>query len=585
MPKDNLNSRLAEFFHAQKSFLFAKGRVGLYAGLRAMELPRGAEVLMPGYTCMVVPSATQFAGLKPVYVDIDPKTYNVAPKLLKQSVSPDIAAIIVQHTYGIPCDMTAVEAWASPRDIAIIEDCCHVFGSLHSGRLCGTFGQFAFMSGQWNKPFSTGLGGMLLVNDAVLADAVERLVEKELKQPGWLVNLVLRCQIAAYDLLVHPATAMIMTLVYRAMNSLRLVKGSSSPDELRGVMPADYFTAMAPCQMRRGLQELARIDENISHRIKLTAFYHAELSKLGFAPLAIRGVPEMPLLRYPVRVANKSEVLQHAVTSGVEIGSWFECPLHPQGTRQEDFGYQEGMCPEAERAASEAINLPTHLKIDMRTAEHVLLFLQRCASPVSYDSSGPQQDGEQQATVVGHIPHTVSLHRELPSVSIVIPCRNEALRMRKCLECVVDNNYPKDRLEVLIIDGMSDDGTRQIIEEFRAKHPYIRMIDNPKRITPAALNCGIRESHGEILVRMDVHAEYPADYVASLVRWLLTSEADNVGGVCITYPAKDGVLARAIAIGMSHPVGGRQFLFSDRRSRGRALGGYGAVRLLPQGGV
>ncbi|MCE5303106.1 MAG: DegT/DnrJ/EryC1/StrS family aminotransferase [Planctomycetaceae bacterium] len=378
----SFGGRINAFFGSRCAFLFAKGRVGLYAGLRAMGLPLGAKVLMPGYTCMVVPSAVQYAGLMPGYVDIDPNTYNINPALLHSLDASDVAALIVQHTYGIPCDMAAIQAWAAPRNIAIIEDCCHSFGSKIDGRLCGTFGQFAFMSGQWNKPFSTGLGGMLLVNDPTLAEAVEQLVEKELKQPHSKTNLILRCQIAAYDLLVRPSTAMLLTLIYRALNRLGVVKGSSSTQELRGEMPSDYFTAMAPCQIRRGLREIARIDENIRHRTELTAFYHGELPKIGFTPLDVPGIERQPLLRYPVRVANKAEIVKLAVRKGVEIGSWFECPLHPEGTRQEDFGYRSGMCPESERAAREVVNLPTHLKAGAQTAKKVLEFLRRYAEPV-----------------------------------------------------------------------------------------------------------------------------------------------------------------------------------------------------------
>jgi perosamine synthetase len=377
---EDLRRRLAEFFQARRCFLFAKGRVGLYAGLRAMGLPPGSSVLMPGYTCMVVPSAVQHVGLTATYVDIDPKTYNIQPSLL-DAVAAEPSALIVQHTYGIPCAMAAIERWTAPRRIPIIEDCCHSFGTTIDGRLCGTFGRFAFLSGQWNKPFSTGLGGMLVVNDPALADAVEQLVERELAQPSRRANLVLRCQIAAHDFFVRPTTAMRLALAYRALNRLGMVKGSSSSKELGGLMPADYFTAMAPCQIRRGLREMARIDQNIRHRTEMTAFYHGELSRIGFAPLDVPGVERMPLLRYPVRVANKWDLLRLAIRRAVEIGSWFERPLHPRKTRHEDFGYEEGMCPEAERAAREVVNLPTHLRVSRRTAEHALEFLRRYAEP------------------------------------------------------------------------------------------------------------------------------------------------------------------------------------------------------------
>lgn len=371
---------LTEYFRAKRSYLFARGRLGLYAGLRAMELPPGAKVIVPGYTCMVVASAIKYVGLVSEYVDIDPKTYNINPSLLS-SVSSDSAALIVQHTYGIPCDMPSVQAWTTPRDIPIIEDCCHAVGSTIDGRLCGTFGRFAFLSGQWNKPFSTGLGGMLVVNDPALVEAVERLVNTELKQRGRFSDLLLRCQIAAHDLLVRPATALWLMRAYRLLNRLGLVVGSWSPVEMLCVMPDDYFTAMSPCQIQRGLREMARIDDNIRHRKMMTAFYHDRLSKMGFAPLDVPGAEAIPLLRYPVRVANKQDVLTHAASHRVEIGSWFECPLHPDGTPMEMLGYSQGMCPESERACREVINLPTHLKADESVGDKTLKFLAKFAKP------------------------------------------------------------------------------------------------------------------------------------------------------------------------------------------------------------
>ena len=347
-----------------------------------MNLPQGSSVLMPGYTCMVVPSAVQFAGLKPAYVDIDPATYNLDTRQVESAAPPNVSGLIVQHTYGIPSNMAPLVEWAASRGVPIIEDCCHSFGSKIDGRLCSTFGAFAFMSGQWNKPFSTGLGGILLVNDDALADRVGQIIDRDAFIPGSLKNAVLSAQILAHKILVRPATAIAVMLLYRALNRLGLVVGSSSQQELQGKMPDRYLATMAPCQVRQGLREMARIEENIEHRVRLTAFYQAELPRLGFASLPSSVVDGLPLLRYPVRVANKEEVLSLAGRARVEIGSWFEAPLHPAEIPMEAFGYRVGMCPQAEAAAATTINLPTHPKVGLREAERTLKFLRQCARPL-----------------------------------------------------------------------------------------------------------------------------------------------------------------------------------------------------------
>ncbi|MCE5267550.1 MAG: glycosyltransferase family 2 protein [Planctomycetaceae bacterium] len=140
-------------------------------------------------------------------------------------------------------------------------------------------------------------------------------------------------------------------------------------------------------------------------------------------------------------------------------------------------------------------------------------------------------------------------------VSVVVPCRNEVKWIGPCLESILANDFPKEQLEVLVVDGMSDDGTRPIVEDFSRRYPFVRMIDNPRRITPVALNVGIAASHGSVIVRMDAHVDYPTHYISRLVHWLETSGADVVGGQCHTCPANGSTLAKAIALGMSHPLG------------------------------
>ncbi len=142
-----------------------------------------------------------------------------------------------------------------------------------------------------------------------------------------------------------------------------------------------------------------------------------------------------------------------------------------------------------------------------------------------------------------------------PEVSIIVPCRNEARYIAQCLDSILATRFPLERLEVLVVDGRSDDGTRQIVARYAARHPLIRLLDNPAQITPTALNTGVRAARGGVIVRMDAHATYPPEYVTRLVTELQETGADNVGGVFVPRPADDSATARAIALGLSHPLG------------------------------
>lgn len=140
-------------------------------------------------------------------------------------------------------------------------------------------------------------------------------------------------------------------------------------------------------------------------------------------------------------------------------------------------------------------------------------------------------------------------------VTVIVPCRNEERYIGACLDSIVSSSWPHDRLEVLVVDGQSDDATCRIVQEYASRHAWIRLIDNPDRIVPAALNRAIRRAGGDVIVRMDAHVVYPADYLPRLVQALVESGADNVGGRIVTQPANERPLARAIAIALAHPFG------------------------------
>ena len=156
-------------------------------------------------------------------------------------------------------------------------------------------------------------------------------------------------------------------------------------------------------------------------------------------------------------------------------------------------------------------------------------------------------------------------------VSIIIPCRNEEKFIGKCLESILNQDYPKEKLEVLVVDGMSEDKTREIVKNFKIQNPEfeIRLLDNPKKFTPFAFNLGIKQAKGEIIMLAGAHATYEKDYLSKCVRYLREYNADCVGGVLKTLPAKNTISAKAIALCMSHPfgVGGAYFRVGTKEPR------------------
>lgn len=142
-----------------------------------------------------------------------------------------------------------------------------------------------------------------------------------------------------------------------------------------------------------------------------------------------------------------------------------------------------------------------------------------------------------------------------PKVTIICPVYNEERYIGACIESIIAQDYLKEAMEVLFVDGRSKDNTAEIIKAYSRLAPYIRLLDNEHHTVPYALNKGIRKSDGDVVIRIDGHCTYPSDYVSTLVRYLYSLEADNVGAVLNTVPAKDTAICHAIAIASSHPFG------------------------------
>jgi succinoglycan biosynthesis protein ExoA len=131
-------------------------------------------------------------------------------------------------------------------------------------------------------------------------------------------------------------------------------------------------------------------------------------------------------------------------------------------------------------------------------------------------------------------------------VSVIVACRNERKYIRNLLDSICRQNLCGAKIEVLVADGMSIDGTRQVLDLYRQIVLPLRVIDNPDKIVSAGLNAAIREVRGAIIIRMDAHSEYSPDYICRCLQVLNETNADNVGGPALTHA--EGYVGRAIAL-------------------------------------
>ena len=363
------------------AFGFWKGRVALYAILKGLGIGDGDEVILPGYTCVMAVNPVVYLGATPVFVDIEPHTYNLNPSRIEEKITPKTKLIIAQHTYGLPADLHAIADIANRKGLPIVEDCCLSLGSTYKGRLTGTFGIAAYFSFQWNKPYTSGLGGMAATSDADLAERIQSICDAELLKPPFGRVGALAAQLAVYRTFIYPRTTTLAQNLFRWLTRKGIVVGSSSQSEFTPTQAPDFFTGMSGLQARSGARQLGKAQRSMAHRRRLREVYDNLLAERGWP--TVHSIPDADpvLVRYPVRVADKQRALATASSHFVELGSWFECPLHPIETNLTAYGYQAGMCPESERACREVVNLPLHPRANEATARRSVEFIETIGRP------------------------------------------------------------------------------------------------------------------------------------------------------------------------------------------------------------
>lgn len=149
--------------------------------------------------------------------------------------------------------------------------------------------------------------------------------------------------------------------------------------------------------------------------------------------------------------------------------------------------------------------------------------------------------------------------------SVVIPMRNERASIETCLESLAANDFPSDRFEVLVVDGMSDDGSRELAENLLAEMGNGRVIPNPKKITPVALNIGVQAARGGIVIILGAHSAVASDFLSTNLRVLRETGADCVGGRLVQVES-DSLLTNVINVAQNCPfgTGGASFRYSEK---------------------
>lgn len=343
-------------------FLFWKGRVGLYTALKACGVRKGDEVIVQAFTCVVVPNSIIYTGAAPIYVDIERHSFNASFEDIEEKVTDKTKVIITQNTYGLSSSVKRISEYCAENGIICIEDCTHGFGGMHDGKSNGSYADFAFYSTQWNKPFSTGIGGILRVNNLKYLPEIQEL-ERSAITPTTREKHMLNALIKARRYFLNDISYWLLLKLYRQLTAWKIVVGSSSPEEIEAPeIPEAFLKKGCNTQHREGIRSLKRLAVVLKRRKANALAISAFLKSHGKTYVSSDLQANHSFLIYPVLVKSRSEFIKLAEDAGLPIGDWFISPLHPV---TENFNLWDLKCidfPIANDISSKIINIPLDKK-------------------------------------------------------------------------------------------------------------------------------------------------------------------------------------------------------------------------------
>lgn len=359
---------------ADELLLYGAGRMGLYAWLEQLALQPGDEVILPAYTCVVVPNAAHFAGATVRYVDIDPHTLTYDLPRLLEAVNARTRVLVLPANYGLPLLGLDTLRARFPQ-LLLVADLAHALGSMPEPVLATRSLDAAFFSFEFSKCLTTGMGGALWVRDPELR---KTLASQRLQLPVFSLRQRLQLGMTVFSHLLAASGAVTLgRWTQGVLRRLGLLYATS--EELSGLRPAHYPLQLHTGAAHLGWQQLRAYAGTKQLRREQAIAYQQALA--GLAGVRCLPLPDgAALLRFPLLLEGALAARRKAImqtlqeATGLPVGMWFNHVVHPVGSS--GHGYVDGQCPQGEQVAAAMLNLPLGRHVRLSAAR--LARLRQC---------------------------------------------------------------------------------------------------------------------------------------------------------------------------------------------------------------
>jgi perosamine synthetase len=374
--------KISKTIKSKYIYTFASGRMGFYTILKAINIQKDDEVIIPSFTCVVVPNAILYSGAKPIYCDIKKDDFNIDVSKIEKLITPKTKVLCAQHTFGQMCDIISIKKLAKKYKFLIIEDCAGALGAKLDKQYAGTIGDFGYFSTDRTKVVNTGLGGIVSVNNKkyvknfykiytdipFLSNSLSKKISKTfifniltmnpyLYWLGKFINALLsKLKIMAY-------------LLDEQFTKIEQIKNYPYPARLSGILA------------KIGISQFKLLNENLKTRKNNANFYN-NILKI-YSKEYMQSDTNI-FLRYSLLVKNR-DYWEKKFSSKIDLSIWFKTIASGRDNKFGEINYKVNSNKVSEYVCDHIFNLPTHNQIRADKLKSLLIELKQSADIITED--------------------------------------------------------------------------------------------------------------------------------------------------------------------------------------------------------
>jgi perosamine synthetase len=369
--QEALKQELGNRFGGQ-AHLFGSGRESLLAILKSLRFQKEEEVIVQGYTCVVVPNAVSAAGMTPVFADIERDTLNLDIDEVAKLITPRTRAIVCQHTFGIPAFTKELRSLCDRHSLILIEDCAHIIPDEHGPKEIGAYGDLLFFSFGRDKAISGVNGGAVVCRRKDICADLGKLESDAKPYSFWQIKRWLQYPVL-YGI-TKPVYGSIGRYLLAGFGRIGMLAPIVTRKEKNGEMPDTLHRMPNACAVLV-LQQWERLRQINDHRRALTRYYFDESTRRRW-PLLLGVTPDLPLQKFPLFTPGAERIRQVLKRKNIHLhDGWTGCVICPADANDEACGYKDGDDPDAEMAGEQILSLPTHPDTSMDQAKRLVELL------------------------------------------------------------------------------------------------------------------------------------------------------------------------------------------------------------------